>query len=57
MIDLKTLGAPPAGLVEKSSRAVENIIIALENGYLVYQMLDRKGHYVGFVDYRSVCIQ
>lgn len=57
MIDLSGLGAPPVGLVEKSKRVVENVIVFLANGYICYQMFEGVSHYSGAVDYQKVTLQ
>ena len=57
MIDLSDLGAPPVGLVEKSKRVVENVVVFLANGYICYQMFEGVSHYSGAVDYQKVTLQ
>lgn len=57
MIDIQTLGAAPVGLIEKSRQAVENVIVALSNGFMMYRMVDGHSQYVGTVDYSRVVIQ
>lgn len=57
MIDPKSLGTAPVGLIEKSRQAVENVIVTLSNGYMLYRMVDGHSQYVGTVDYSRVVIQ
>lgn len=57
MIDTASLGTAPVGLVEKSRKVVENLIVALSNGYMAYRMVDGVSQYVGTVDYSRVVIQ
>ena len=56
MIDPRTLGSAPVGLVEKSRQVVENLIVALSNGYMTYRMVDGHSQYVGMVDYSRVVL-
>lgn len=57
MIDTKSLGAPPVGLVEKSRERVEHTVYFGSTHYDEYQMLDGVSHYCGSVDYREVTLQ
>ena len=57
MIDPKSLGSAPVGLIEKSRQVVENVIVALSNGFMMYRMVDGHSQYVGTVDYSRVVIQ
>ena len=57
MIDPKSLGSAPVGLIEKSRKVVENVIVALSNGFMMYRMVDGHSQYVGTVDYSRVVIQ
>jgi len=56
-IDPKFLGAPPAGLIDKSRSVVEHVIYFGATHYDEYQMLDGMSHYAGSVDYDKVCMQ
>lgn len=56
-IEIKFLGAPPVGLVEKSWRVVETIAIFLSNGYITYQMYEGVSYYSGSVDYSRITLQ
>jgi hypothetical protein len=56
-IDPQFLGAPPVGLVEKSRRVVEHIVVFLANGYITYQMFEGVSHYSGAIDYERVTLQ
>lgn len=56
-IETKFLGVAPRGLVERSAKVVENIIVVLANGYVMYQMFEGVSHYSGDVSYDRVTLQ
>jgi hypothetical protein len=57
MLDPKFLGVAPAGLVEKSKRVVQEVVVFLSQGYITYQMYEGVSHYSGFVPYEKVTLQ